>query len=179
MKSISIAEKYIGLKEDGGSNNLFKDGNPLKMLLSAAGQKEIIKHGRVEGEAYCSYFQEGVHVEAYPEKTEWLRRTWSANCVEHAKNLHKEGIIPVARPFVGALVIFAEYKDGKPTGKGHEALVILVAPEGQYVSIDGNTTAGGARETGSTGGIAKVNRKLGAFNPNGLNEIGFYDLNLE
>lgn len=179
MKSITVAEKYLGLKEDGGANNLFLDTNPLKKLLSDAGQREIVKNGHVEGEAYCSYFQEGVHVEAYPEKTVWLRKVWDANCVNCARNFIKEGILPLSRPFVGAVVIFAEFKEGVATGKGHQALVILVAPDGSYVSLDGNTTAGGARETGSTGGIAKVNRRLGAFNPNGLNEIGFYDLNLE
>lgn len=170
MKNIAFLETLIGLKEDGGGNNTFKESNPLYALLKDAGQKD--------GEAYCSYLQEAAHVKAYPEKEAYLRKVFSANCVQTAKNLVADGTIPLSMPRVGNLVIFADYKNGIPTGKGHMAAVSMVGPDG-YQTIDGNTTAGGARETGSTGGVAKVNRKVKAFNPNGLNEIGFFNLGLE
>lgn len=161
---LTIAQSYLGLKEDGGSNK-FLESNPLNALLKAAGHQD--------GEAWCCYFQEGVAAKAYPEHTEWLDKIMSANCVQCAINLIARGVPFTAIPTVGHLVFFQLYKDGHPTSKGHVGLVKLASGT-QFMSIDGNSNGSGARET-TTGMVCEVNREL-KFHPNGLNVIAFLDL---
>lgn len=46
------------------------------------------------------------------------------------------------KPEVGSIVIWSHYKNGKPTGAGHAGIVIRVLSNGNFETIEGNTSDG-------------------------------------
>ncbi len=164
-KILAVAQKYIGLKEDAGSNK-FGDLNPLKALTKAAGHKD--------GEPWCCYLQEGFATEAYPHADEWLEQHMSANCVQCYKNFVAAGLTVSAAPRSGWLAFYQLYKDGQPTTKGHVNLISRALVTG-FMTIDGNSGGKGEREA-TTGMVAENTWTLGVINPDGLNYMGCIDL---
>lgn len=155
MKQIEIAKKYLGQKEKPG--NIFDVKSPLGKILIEAGQKD--------GEAWCCYFTEAVFVET-------LRALFSASTVQTFHNFKNAGYEISDVPQVGALVIWQNYKGGKPQWSGHAGIVTKVNSDGSFHTIEGNTNSTGSREGDSVQEKVRKNIKT----DNGLNILGFINL---
>jgi hypothetical protein len=160
MKQIEVAKKYLDQRENEG--NKFDDNTLLGKMLHEAGQKD--------GEAWCCYFMEGVFCEAFPEKNAELRKLFSASAVATFDNFKKDDATKCHdRPKPGDLVIFQKYEEGKPTWKGHAAVVTDVNQDGSFHTIEGNTNGAGSRE----GDRVAIKLRRNIKTDNGLNIYGF------
>jgi hypothetical protein len=159
MKQIEVAKRYIGDKEKAG--NVFDESTPLGKALKAAGHNN--------GEAWCSYFQEAVFCEAFPDKNAELRKLFSASTIQTYKNFVAEKYDVHDYPLVGDLVIWQRYKEGVKQWQGHAGLVINVHSDGSFSTIEGNTNSAGSREGDS---VQYKIRRLTRMKT-GLNVLGF------
>jgi hypothetical protein len=159
MKQIDIAKKYVGQKELAG--NVFTNESELGRKLHEAGQKN--------GEAWCAYLQEAIFCEAFPEKNKELRKLFSASAVQTFKNFKEAGYDCHERPKPGDIVIWQKYAEGKETWQGHAGLVISVAQDGSFHTIEGNTNSTGGREGDTVAEKIRTNIRK----DNGLNVLGF------
>lgn len=162
-KIIAAARHFLGQCE--GPNNTFSDESELGQLLHKAGQKD--------GEAWCSYLMEVVFCKALPESEAWFRKYFSASVLQTMENFMDAGVTMHSIPKVGDIMIMEQLKDGKRTGRGHMALVVLTKATGQFNTIDGNTSDGNEREGKWV--AEKKNRRVIAME-NGLNIVGFLSL---
>lgn len=74
-----------------------------------------------------------------------------------------------SRPQIGYVAVWAKYKDGKPTGKGHVGVVTGLSSTDMtsFESREGNTSgAPGERIVNDGGGIHTKNRKIESNDPN-------------
>lgn len=149
---VEVAKNYLGHKEMPG--NIFDVKSPLGKIIIEAGQRD--------GEAWCAYFTEAIFVET-------LRKLFSASAVQTFKNFKDAGYEVSDVPFVGALVIWQRYKDGKPTWQGHAGIVSKVNSDGSFVAVEGNTNSAGSREGDSVQEKTRRNVRV----ENGLNILGF------
>lgn len=159
MKHIDVAKKYLNQSELPG--NVFDENTPIGKILHKAGQKN--------GEAWCSYFVEGVFREAYPEKDDHFSKIFSAGAVNTFHNFREVGYKTSTTPSVGSIVIWQRYKDGKPSWQGHAGIVIEVIDENRFRSIEGNTNRAGSRE----GDSVQIKERTLTHRINGLNVLGF------
>lgn len=165
MKIVDTARKYLGQKELPG--NTFDEHTPLGRLVKAAGQ--------ADGEAWCSYFAEGIACEAYPEHAMELQKLFSASAVA-TYNKFKISDMPIsAMPVLGAIVVWQRFKDDVPTWQGHVGIVSRVEKDGSWWSIEGNSNRAGSREADSVVELHRRNIRTGS----GLNVLGFISLGYE
>jgi hypothetical protein len=165
MKIIDTARKYIGQKEM--PNNTFDEYTSLGRLVKSAGQ--------TDGEAWCSYFAEGVACEAYPNAAMELQKLFSASAVATFSNFKKSNKHISALPVLGAVVVWQKYKNDAPTWQGHVGIVSKVEQDGSFWSIEGNSNRAGSREADS---VVELHRRI-VKNSNGLNVLGFIILGYE
>lgn len=162
-KIITVAREFLGQCEKPG--NVFDETTELGRMLHKAGQKD--------GEAWCSYFCEGVFCKALPESEEWFRKYFSASVLKTMENFMDAGVTMHSIPKVGDIMIMEQLKGGKRTGRGHMALVVSTKATGQFNTIDGNTSDGNEREGKWV--AEKKNRRVIKVE-NGLNIVGFLSL---
>jgi hypothetical protein len=162
-KIIATAREFLGQCE--GKNNTFEDDSELGRLLHKAGQKD--------GEAWCSYFCEAIFCKALPESEVWFRKYFSASVLTTLQNFIDAGVSVHMIPKPGDIMIMEQLKDGKRTGRGHMALVVITKATGQFNTIDGNTSDGNEREGKWV--AEKKNRRVIKVE-NGLNIVGFLSL---
>lgn len=162
MPLVDIARKFLGQQENPG-NKGFKDP-AFDKLMRDVGQRD--------GEAWCAYFAEMVAKQALPSKFSDLDKYFSGSAVQTFKNF-KEANYPIhVKPEVGDLVIFQNYKNGKPQWSGHAGIVSVVVGDKVFKSIEGNTNNDGSREGYE---VAEKLRKI-EIKKNGLNVLGFVKL---
>ena len=172
----TVANKYIGEKEIKG-NQGFK--NPeFERKMKAVGFQE--------GHAWCAYFAELVWKEAYQQYDSTfipiLDKLFSASAVQTFRNFENFDGFETDRecPEVGDVVIWQNYKNGKPHWTGHAGIVVSTEsiddPNCYYrihydfESVEGNTNSQGGRE-----GIEVAIKKRNTYthSGNGLNILGF------
>lgn len=155
LKQIDIAKHYVFQKEKPGND--FDIDTPLGKILKEAGHKD--------GEAWCAYFMEGVFVET-------LRALFSASTVQTFHNFKNAGYEISRTPKIGSLVVWQNYKDGKPLWSGHAGVVTGVQSDGTFFTIEGNTNSSGSREGTSVQEKMRRNENT----DNGLNILGFVEV---
>ena len=139
---VSIAREYLGEKELKG-NSGFHD-EEFERRMDAVGWKL--------GQAWCAYFSELVWKQAYNlwDATLFTRldKLFSASAVETFKNFSKtKDFIVSNKPIKGALMVWRNYKNGKPHWTGHVGIVELVDHKNKrVVTIEGNSNSDGGRE---------------------------------
>ena len=90
------------------------------------------------------------------------------------KNLIKLGYQVYTVPEEGDIAVWLTYKNGKPTGTGHIAVVDAIGERmTMFQTIDGNTNAEGSREGDC---VARKWRKFKWAEMNGLRLMGFIRL---
>lgn len=146
-----IGAKYLGQTEKAG-NMGFNDPEFEKKMIAVGFHKR---------DSWCSYFQEMIHKEAYPERLKELDRLFSANSYLTFHNFKAaghdiregEGMMPA----IDWLVVWQQIKDGVPVNRGTEKAPIypghigIVCSVNQgdplgFWSIEGNTSSAGVRE---------------------------------
>jgi hypothetical protein len=138
MKVVEVARKYLGKTEKPG-NMGFTDADFEQRMVDVGFQK---------GHAWCAYFTELCFKEAYPEKFDEFDRLFSASTIQTFRNFQKAGYHTSMVPEAGDLVIWQNYKDGKPLATGHAGIVTWESDSNLsgFKSIEGNTSAGKSRE---------------------------------
>lgn len=159
MKTVEIAESYIGEKEL--PNNKFTDDTKLGRLLHAAGQRD--------GESWCCYLMEGVFVEAYPQCETVIRKLFSAGVDRTMRNLIAAGFPLKKDPLPGDLMIMKHFEDGKELWQGHIGLVTLTNNDATWRTVEGNTNNDGS----SNGNEVLPKTRYKTFKRTGLNVVGF------
>jgi len=161
LKVVQVAASYVG-KTEKTNNSGFHD--PLF-------EKRMKAVGWAKGQAWCAYLVELIWKEAFANQPH-LVKAIDASCSGSATETYRKFDIANqfqmgATPRPGAIVI---WRHG--TGwQGHAGIVKQVLDENTFISIEGNTNDKGGRE----GYIVAEKRRLikQAFQPNGLNLVGF------
>lgn len=161
---ILTAIQYLGMKEIEGNSG----------FVNADFEKRMKTIGWQKGQAWCAYFTELVWREAYAKFTERsneLDKLFDGGAVKTWTKFFNDGRFTCNQiPVPGAVVIWQQYKGGKPSWQGHAGIVNKAIDLVKFPSIEGNTNSQGGRE-----GIevsAKIRRLL--FNVNdGLRIKGF------
>lgn len=164
QKITDIALSFIGEQEIRG-NKGFKNDRFEKLMEDVGWQM---------GQSWCAYFCEMVWKLAYeeinPEQIPLLDDLFSAGAVATYNNFNDSDLFLVNKtPAEGAVVIWQNYKDLKPTWMGHAGIVINYS--GKNIStVEGNTNASGGREGIE---VALKIRSLSFVKKNGLVLKGF------
>lgn len=162
MKPSEIAAGYIGQTELKG-NMGFKD---------PCFEDKMRAVGFQDTHAWCSYFQELVFKEAYPDKKE-LDKLFSASAVQTFKNFKEAGYLVSPTPQVDYLVIWQTMKAGKEQWTGHAGIVSKAIDNETFLSIEGNTNNDGSREGIK---VCERTRKVIENVQNGLKVMGFIQI---
>jgi hypothetical protein len=160
----AIALSYIG-KEDTKGNSGFKD---------ELFEKEMIDRGWPRTHAWCAYFAELVYFKAIPREI-WAKSKYdlifSGSAVQSWRNFKLEKFNISDVPRIGDLVVWQNYKNGKPHWTGHMGIVIEVMKDRKtFASVEGNTN-----DKGGGGGyiVWAKDRKYPDHRDDGLNLLGF------
>lgn len=158
---VEAARRYIGQKEM--TNNRFSDQTEIGKKLHAAGQQD--------GQAWCAYFVEACLKDAYPEKFEEWYKLCNASAVKTFNNLIGAAYPHGEVPREGWIVAWQSYKDGVAGWTGHIGIVSSVnLKENTFLSIEGNTNAGGSREGVE---VAERPHRVSYDTKTGLRLLGF------
>ena len=136
------ARKFLGMQEIKG-NQGFKNAQ-LQALME--------KYGWQKGWAWCSVFAEMVWSEAYENYNKpmikVIEKLFSAGAVKTYNNFKTSEFGIYNYPVVGAVVIWQNYRDGKPHWTGHAGIVVKIYSDDsdKFESIEGNTNTSGGRE---------------------------------
>ena len=136
------ARKFLGQQEIKG-NQGFKDKDF---------QEKISECGWLKGQAWCAYFAELAWKEAYrvhdKEKVKILNKLFSAGAVKTYNNFRKSDFIVDKIPEEGSVVIWQNYRDGKPHWTGHAGIVYKIYSDdsARFETIEGNSNSRGGRE---------------------------------
>jgi hypothetical protein len=158
----SVALQYVGQTEKPGNQGFNNEAFENKM--------EAV--GFEKGHAWCSYFAELCAKEAMPEKFAEFDKLFSASAVQTFFNFQKAGYKITSYPVKDSVVVWQNYKSGKPQWNGHVGICTEVIDKESFKSVEGNTNDEGSREGYI---VAKKSRKLGV-KTNGLNVLGFVSL---
>jgi len=128
--------------------------------------EELMKRtGWQKGQAWCAYF-----VELVWEQSGQNAELFSGSTVKTFENFKKADPFRIhSNPCVGDVVIWQNYRKGKPKWTGHAGIVVAVQG-GQIVTVEGNTNSSGGREGIE---VALKIRNLDFTNNNGLRILGF------
>ena len=159
MSVIEIAKSYLG-KTEKPSNAGFND------KIFEEKMKEV---GFEKGQAWCCYFAELCFKEAIKDRYIGIEGLFSASTVQTFQNFKKAKYEISNKPIEGALVIWQNYKDGKPQWSGHAGVCVEVIDDTTFKSIEGNTNDDGSREGYE---VALKTRKVKEVK-NGLKVLGF------
>jgi hypothetical protein len=159
MTLSEVARQYVGKTEKPGN----KGFNDLVF------ETKMISVGFASGQAWCSYFAELVAKEALPTKAVELNKHFSASAVQTFKNFTDAGYQISKIPVKDSVVIWQNYKDGKPQWTGHAGIVSNVLSKTSFQSIEGNTNDNGGRE----GYIVAEKTRTIATRKDGLDILGF------
>ena len=161
---ILTAIQYLGMKEIDGNSG----------FVDAEFEKRMKKIGWQKGQAWCAYFTELVWREAYAKFTDRsneLDKLFNGGAVNtYTRFSNDKRFTCNQTPVPGAIVIWQQYKGGKPSWQGHAGIVNTAIDDVKFPSIEGNTNSQGGRE-----GIevsAKTRRLLFSVN-DGLRIKGF------
>lgn len=123
---VELALSYEGVREVGGANR----GPEVEQFQKAV-------DGKAWGEPWCMAFVQFCVKKVCKEIgfSEVLPNTES--CVELWKKV--DPFLKLEKPMVGCLVIWENYHQGEPTGKGHVGIVVEVLNDNLIETIEGNT----------------------------------------
>lgn len=161
-KIAKVAEGFVGQKEIPG--NMGWENSEFTKIMEAVGWKPT--------HAWCAYFGEAVWKLGYvdaPEIVKEIDRLCSGSAVRTLANFKNAGATISDKPVIGALAIWQTSKNGNKKSTGHVGVVVEVHKD-HFVTIEGNTNAGGGRE-GDV--VAKRTRKYQFHVYNGLELQGF------
>jgi len=160
MTPSEIAIKYIGQTEKPG-NMGFNNADFERKMLAVGFQKT---------NAWCSYFQELIFKEAYPEKFKQLDTLFSASAVQTFRNFRDASFLVHELPEKDCLVLWQMKKEGKAQWNGHAGIVVNAIDQNTFESVEGNTNDAGGREGYI---VARRIRKIVHNLQNGLEILGF------
>jgi len=119
------------------------------------------------GEAWCTYFIEAILITVGLKEH---AKVISAGAVQTFNNCKVSPLFKIhSVPEVGDIVIWQNYKDGKPDWSGHAGICVAMG-KGLLVCVEGNSNAEGARE-GIEVAIKLRNPQI--MSQNGLQILGF------
>lgn len=141
-KIVKQAQQFLGVKEKKGNSGF--DSEEVLELMVAAGWKK--------GEAWCMYAVEIVYRLVYARENSYIERDFdyllsssATQTLQNVKRSTKYRDLISDKPVVGAIAIWQNYVNGKPSWTGHGAIVESFT-ETEVSTIDGNTNAAGSRE---------------------------------
>lgn len=159
MKLSENAKKYIGQTEKPGNMGF----NNLEF------ETKMIAVGFKKKDAWCAYFTELVAKEAYPNRFAEFDKLFSASAVQTFKNFKAAGYKISSIPVENSIVVWQNFKAGKPDWTGHVGIVSKVLSRWSFQSVEGNTNDKGGRE----GYVVAEKTRTTAAKTDGLNVIGF------
>jgi hypothetical protein len=120
------AQKWLGVVEKGGANK----GPEVEMFQKAL-------DGKAAGEPWCAAFmmycieqvEKATGVKSRLFKSEHVLTLWNKSPAD----------LRAAKPQVGSLVIWQNYRDGRPTISGHVGIVVEHPKPNVIFTIEGNT----------------------------------------
>lgn len=131
----AIAIKYEGIKEIG-VNQGFNDVNFQKKMSNA---------GWSSGQQWCAYFAKLVHLEAFPDSANNIRKILNGNTQKLFNNAKNDTtgtytVIMAGKPMPGDIAIWVRTKNAS---KGHAGIVIN-SNDDFFETIEGNTDMQGS-----------------------------------
>jgi hypothetical protein len=134
-----LAESYVGQQEVPGNEGWYD--KRFQELMEATGWEF--------GQAYCAYFCELIWRQAYARYNSVLgyevEKLFSGGAMRTWNNFSKSDYQTDNKPATGAVVIWQNYKAGRPHWTGHAGIVTKV-DEAYFHTVEGNTNSSGGRE---------------------------------
>lgn len=138
---VEKAKSFIGQHEIRG--NMGFEDDKFQQLMEAVGWQEK--------QAWCAYFTELVWKLAYAEfDSTFVNRLdilFSAGAVKTWNNFLYSEFVHLLEPTPGDVVIWQNYRNGKPHWTGHAGIVVATDyNQAHFTTVEGNTNDKGGRE---------------------------------